>query len=237
MIDKTACKTIEKKLGYRFKKRSHLQAAITHPSYRHENEGIRDDNQRLEFLGDAALGLAAAAELYRRFPDMDEGVLTHKRSKLANRSTLARIGRELELGTQLRLGRGEEQSGGRERDSNLTDAVEALIGAVFLDGGHKATERVFERLWHAELDTISTEEMDNPKGELQEYSQKRWKTSPTYRVETQSGPAHAREYVCVASIKGNDYGTGQGMNKRAAEMEAAKATLKALQEEEASSRK
>lgn len=237
MIDKREYKAIEKKLGYRFKKRSRLKAAITHPSYRHENDGIQEDNQRLEFLGDAALGLAAAAELYRRFPELDEGMLTHKRSKLANRATLARIGHTSDLGAHLRLGRGEEQSGGRKRDSNLTDALEALIGAVYLDGGLKATERVFKRLWRTELDTISSEEMDNPKGELQEYCQKRWKTSPTYRVEAQNGPAHAREYVCVASIKGTDYGTGQGMNKRTAEMEAAKATLKTLEEKEVKRKK
>ena len=228
MIEKTVRKSIERKLGYRFKKRVYLETALTHPSYRHENEGILEDNQRLEFLGDAALGLAAAAALYRRFEEVDEGALTHKRSKLANRTTLARIGRELELGAHLRLGRGEEQSGGRERNSNLTDAVEAVIGAVFLDGGQKAVDRVFKRLWQTDLDAATAEEMDNPKGDLQEYCQKLWKISPAYRVDTQSGPAHAREYVCVASVKGRDYGTGRGMNKRTAEMEAARDTLTLL---------
>lgn len=231
MIDKSIRKTIEKKLGYRFRKRSYLGVALTHPSYRHEQEGILEDNQRLEFLGDAALGLAAAADLYRRFGEVDEGALTHKRSKLTNRSTLARLGLELEIGEHLLLGRGEEQSGGRERDSNLTDAVEALIGAIYLDGGQKAVERVFKRLWHAELDAVTAEDMDNPKGALQEYCQKRWKVSPSYRIEAQRGPAHEREYVCVARVKDKDFGTGRGMNKRSAEMQAARAALKTLREE------
>lgn len=228
MIDKTILKKIEKQIGYRFKKRAYLVAALTHPSYRHENGGILDDNQRLEFLGDAALGLAAASDLYRRFGDIDEGALTHKRSHLTNRTTLAYIGRELELGGHLLLGRGEEQSGGRQRNSNLTDAVEALIGAIFLDGGQKAVERVFKKLWAHHLEEVEQDDTGNPKGELQEYCQKRWKISPSYRIESQTGPAHAREYVCVATIKDKDYGTGRGMNKRTAETQAAQETLNIL---------
>ncbi len=231
MIKKDAQRSLEKKLGYRFKEKAHLETALTHPSYRHENSGVLADNQRLEFLGDAALGLAAAADLYRRFETVDEGALTHKRSKLTNRTTLARIGRELEIGDHLRLGRGEERSGGRQRDSNLTDAVEALIGAVFLDGGQKAVERVYQRLWRTDLADIVAADMDNPKGALQEFCQKHWKTSPSYEIEAQSGPAHERTYVCVARVQGEKRGTGRGTNKRAAEMEAAREALMALEKE------
>jgi len=234
MKDTPGRKAIEKKLGYRFKKVAHLEAALTHPSFRHEKHGAYPDNQRLEFLGDAALSLAAATDLYHRFEEIDEGALTHKRSRLANRTTLARIGRQLELGEHLRLGRGEEQSGGRERASNLTDAVEAIVGAVYLDGGLKAVERVFKKLWVPELEAEIVDDMENPKGQLQEFCQKRWKISPSYRVEKQSGPAHAREYICVASVKQKDYGTGRGMTKRTAEMEAAREALKVLRADDAS---
>ncbi len=230
-MDRKTRKGIEKQLGYRFKRAAYLEAALTHPSYRHENEDIEADNQRLEFLGDAALGLAAAAYLYQEFGDKDEGALTHRRSKLTNGAALARVGHTMDVGAVMRFGRGEEQSGGRKRASNLTDAVEAVIGAVYLDGGQKAVDKVFRRLWQEELIRVAEDDMGNPKGELQEFCQKKWKISPTYRVEKQHGPAHAREYVCVASVKDKDYGTGHGMTKRTAEMEAARETLKTLRGE------
>ena len=234
MLDKATRKAIEKKLGYRFRKRSRLEAALTHPSYRHENEGVKADNQRLEFLGDAALGLAAAADLYERHQDHPEGTLTHRRSLLTNRNTLARIGRALDLGACLRLGRGEELSGGRTRASNLTDAVEAIIGAVYLDGGQKAVDKVYKKLWAAHWPEVDSQYTDNPKGKLQEYCQKKWKASPVYRISEESGPPHARLYTCVAVIRDKEYGAGQALNKRAAEAQAAEATLRQLTESDLS---
>lgn len=228
MLDRASRKTLEKQLGHRFRRKGHLHAALTHPSFRHESEAVEEDNQRLEFLGDAALGLVSAAYLYKHFPDQDEGTLTHLRSKIANRNALAQIGEKLELGAYLQLGRGEDRSGGRQRASNLTDAVEALIGAVFLDGGLKAVDKVFQHLWTDDLESLAGEDMENPKGQLQEYSQKRWKISPTYRVIEEHGPAHAREYVCVVSIGDEDYGTGKAMTKRNAEAEAARQAMKQL---------
>lgn len=231
-MDKTIRKQIEKKLGYRFRKRKRLEAALTHPSYRHENEGIAEDNQRLEFLGDAALGLAAAADVYTRYEDENEGKLTDLRSQLTNRTILARIGEEIGLGEFLLLGKGEERSGGRARASNITDAVEAVLGAVYLDGGQKAIEKIYKRLWSSEQTRASIGEESNPKGQLQEYVQKRWKVSPQYSVVEEYGPAHEREYVCVARIKDQTYGTGRGSNKRTAEAEAARETLRLLDETE-----
>lgn len=225
-MDKSARKEIEKKLGYRFKKRDLLELALLHPSYRHENPDAGEDNQRLEFLGDAALGLAAASDLYAEFSEHNEGSLTQMRSRLANRSTLAALARDLKLGDYLLLGRGEERSGGRQRASNLTDAMEAVIGAVYLDGGQKAVQKIFRRLWADELNRQQADEIDNPKGRLQEYCQKKWKVSPSYRVTSETGPSHAKEFVCVAYIKGEAYGTGYGSNKRDAEMAAARETLK-----------
>ncbi len=227
-------KKIEKQLGYRFRKRKRLEAALTHPSYRHENEGIAEDNQRLEFLGDAALGLAAAADVYTRYGDEPEGRLTDLRSQLTNRTILARIGEAMGLGDYLLLGKGEERSGGRTRASNITDAVEAILGAAYLDGGQKAVEKIYRRLWTSQQIDTSAETESNPKGVLQVYAQKHWKVSPQYSVIEEHGPAHEREYVCVARIKDQTYGTGRGSNKRTAEAEAARNTLRMLDYEESS---
>lgn len=228
-MDTTLRKAIEKRIGYRFKRRSRLATALTHPSYRHENEGIEEDNQRLEFLGDAVLGLLAASECYERFPEADEGTLTHLRSLLANRDTLAARGRDWELGPALRLGRGEERSGGRDRASNLTDAVEALIGAIYLDGGMKAVQKVYRAWWSRPDDLLDQQALDNPKGRLQEFCQQKWKVSPVYQVVHESGPAHARAFTCITLIKGKPYAEGHGTNKRAAEADAARETLRYLQ--------
>jgi ribonuclease III len=228
MIPKSTLKAIEKKLGYRFRKRAHLQQALIHPSYRHENKDVTEDNQRLEFLGDAALGLVSAADLYHRFADEAEGPLTHMRSAMANRTTLARIARTLELGHHLLLGKGELRSGGPERESNLADALEAVLGAVYLDGGLKAVEKIYRRLWGEALAHVAPDLDDNPKGELQEYCQQRWKVNPAYRITREQGPAHARSYVCVATIKDIAYGEGTGSTRRTAEAAAARATLAQL---------
>jgi ribonuclease-3 len=229
MLSKFIRTGIERKIGYRFKQRSILDMALIHPSYRHESDHLDDDNQRLEFLGDAALGLAAAADLYRRHADMNEGDLTHRRSQMANRTTLAAIGKELGLGELLQLGKGEEKSGGRERESNLTDAVEAIMGAVYLDGGQKAVDRVFARLWRNYQEQVTPPAEGNPKGILQEFAQKKWKISPVYEVVNEVGPAHAREYICSVSINGHIQGEGRGASKRVAEGKAAQAALASLQ--------
>lgn len=231
-MNKEIMRSIEKRLGYRFKDSALLVAALTHPSYRHETVSEMQDNQRLEFLGDAALGLASAAVLYERFPAMDEGALTHLRSRFTNGATLARIGRDLALGDCLQLGRGEEASGGRKRSSNLTDAVEAVIGAVYLDGGYRAVSRLFLHLWADDLtETAVTDHDDNPKGRLQEWCQQRWKLSPTYKITEAVGPPHARQYTTTVYIKDEPYGVGIGPNKRTAEMEAARQALTRLEQE------
>lgn len=231
-MKKTACPptnpSIEDQIGYRFRDRSLYELALTHPSYRHEVSDVVGDNQRLEFLGDAVLGLAVAAALYRAQPDAPEGVLTTQRSRLTNRNSLAAIGRELGLGAVLRLGHGELQSGGCTRASNLADAVEALLGAVFLDGGLAAAAQVFQRVWCERLDQVPPAEEDNPKGALQIYAQKKWKESPSYRVVAATGPAHATRYTCDVSLKGQVYAQGEGLSKRAAEADAARRALAAL---------
>jgi ribonuclease III len=230
MLKRTIRTEIEKQIGYRFKRRAYLEMALTHPSYRYEHGDGDTDNQRLEFLGDAALGLAAAAALYREHASEPEGTLTHLRSRQTNRTTLARIGRNLGLGHHLRLGRGEEMSGGRDRASNLADAVEALLGAVYLDGGQKAVDRIYARIWPTAVPPTRAISDDNPKGALQEYCAKQWKCAPTYRLIEEKGPAHDRIYCCEVLIRGESYGHGEHSSKRQAEAVAARQALARLEQ-------
>lgn len=230
---KNPYRLLEKNLGYRFRRKAHLVTALTHPSYRYECEGDHEDNQRLEFLGDAALGLVAAAHFFDTCPELREGDLTKLRSKISSRTALARIGTTLELGAHLRLGRGEEKSGGAHRASNLADAVESVLGAAYLDGGLKAVEKIFAALFLPFLKEVGPETgAENPKGALQELSQKRWKTGPRYRLVDESGPPHARVFTVEVSIEERVLGRGEGRNKRTAEMHAAEMALAALRQAE-----
>ena len=173
MISRSPYRPLEKILGYRFRDRSLLEAALTHPSWRHEKgESARAeaDNQRLEFLGDAALGLVAAHSLFTTHPDAAEGDLTRLRAQLVSTKNLAQVARQLGLGPWLRLGKGEENNGGRDRDSNLADVVEALLGAAFLDGGLKAASPLFAHWFLSDAPPQLGEGSDheNAKGALQE---------------------------------------------------------------------
>lgn len=200
---------LEKKLGYRFSRRRHLETALTHRSFRFESPDVASDNQRLEFLGDAALGLLAGAYLYEKFPDFQEGDLTRVRSQLTNTRTLARIAASIDLGQFLRLGRGEQQSGGQHRSSNLSDCLESVIGAAFIDGGLKAVKKIFHHLFAPEVEAAARDIWgENPKGALQEVSQRRWKASPRYRTVREEGPAHEKTFTVEALINGQVVGTG-----------------------------
>ena len=222
---------IDQALGYTFRN-SHLrEMALTHRSYRFENTNVRHDNQRLEFLGDAALGLVSASYLYANFPNEEEGWLTATRAMIANSQALSRLGQKIGLGDNLRLGKGEKISGGHLRDSNLTDAVESLLGAAYLDGGYDAVNKIFEHLFVDELNRLLEQPMVyNPKGALQELIQKELKQSPKYEVVKTSGPAHAREFKVSVSLNAQILGYGQGRTKQAAENEAAQVALEFLTE-------
>jgi ribonuclease-3 len=221
---------LEKKLGYRFSRRRHLETALTHRSFRFESTDIESDNQRLEFLGDAALGLLAGAYLFEKFPDFQEGDMTRVRSQLTNTKTLARIAASIDLGLFLRLGRGEQQSGGQHRSSNLSDCLEAVIGGAFVDGGLKAVKKIFHKLFAPEVESAVHDIWgENPKGALQEISQRRWKASPRYRTIKEEGPAHERMFTVEALVNGQVVGTGQGLNKREAEMEAARQAMLSME--------
>jgi len=223
-------KNLEKKIGYRFRKRRLLEAALVHRSFRFENRGITMDNQRLEFLGDAVLGFVSAAHLYKVFGDRDEGEMTAFRSRMTSGKALAALAREIELGEWLQMGKGEQRSGGHKRSSNLADALEAVIGAAYLDGGLRAVQKVFKTLFHPLLDGLSDDVWaENPKGKLQEYAQRRWKAGPKYRIVRKDGPPHASTFTVEVSVREHVYGTGKGRNKQAAETHAAEKALKHLQ--------
>ena len=222
-------KALEKAIGYRFRTSELLITALTHRSFRYEAHGVEFDNQRLEFLGDAVLGFVAGAYLFDRHVEKAEGHLTTMRSRITSGRALARIASSILLGDYIMVGRGEERSGGRARTSNLADALESVIGAAYLDRGVKAVEKIFKKLFVPLLEECGEDVWgDNPKGRLQEWSQRHHKKSPVYRVTRQRGPSHAREYTIEVLINGEPMGTGAGRNKRVAEANAAEKALTGL---------
>ncbi|MBU6400322.1 MAG: ribonuclease III [Verrucomicrobia bacterium] len=227
----TDLRELQDRLGYGFGNVALLRLALTHPSVARE-EGVHlQHNQRLEFLGDAVLQLALTRELYEKFPDVAEGPLTKARARMVNRRALAEQGRRLELGRDLILSRGEELNGGRQRPSTLADAFEALVGAIFLDGGFDLAREFVLRQFHpvfGELEVIPN--LDNPKGELQELLQARSVEAPRYVLASVSGPDHDREFECVVKHGGVELGRGRGKSKKDAESQAARAALQALRQ-------
>ena len=224
---------LEERLGYRFADRGLLAEAVTHRSFVAEAsaESGAAENQRLEFLGDAALGLVSAEWLVAHRPEWQEGTLTKVRSRLTQEAALARVARRQGLGGFLRLGRGAELEGLREKPSVLADALEALLGAVWRDGGAEALRRVFEAWFAEELsEALDAGSEENPKGELQEWLQARQQERPRYEVLETSGPAHC-PYFRVAVYLGEAaeaLAEGTGWSRREAEMNAARAGLEKL---------
>lgn len=224
---------LQTRLGYTFHDLNQLRLALTHPSVAHEQGTPVQHNQRLEFLGDAVLQLVLTRELYEKFPSFNEGPLTKARAKLVNRRTLAVHGRVLELGRHLILSRGEELHGGRERPSALADTFEAVVGAIFLDGGFDTARAFILREFSGAFGALSDIPiLENPKGELQELLQARSSEAPRYLVVSSSGPDHDRIFECTVHHAGVELARGVGKSKKAAESEAALAALKKLRESE-----
>ena len=220
------------RLGYHFRDPAQLKLALTHPSVAHEQGAPVQTNQRLEFLGDAVLQLVLTRELYEKFPGFDEGPLTKARAKLVNRRSLAEHGRGLGLGEHLIVSRGEEMHGGRERPSALADGYEALIGAVFLDGGFDAARDLILRHFESAFGTLAVIPiLENPKGELQELLQATSMEPPHYHVVSATGPDHDRIFECTVHHGGMELARGKGKSKKLAESEAAYAALAALREQ------
>lgn len=221
-------RALEKRLGYAFKNHKLLEVALTHRSFRFEQREVTEDNQRMEFLGDAVLGLVTAAHIYREFKEVDEGHLTELRSRVASGRALATIAKSMDLGAHIRLGKGEEQAGGRDRPGVLADCLEAVIAAAYLDGGLKAVDKVFAAHFAPLLAGGDIAWTDNPKGHLQEIVQRLHKENVQYRCVSEEGPAHQKRFTVEAVVRGVAMGVGRGPNRRAAETEAAMQALQVL---------
>ena len=227
-------KDLQERLGHVFRDKGLLQLALTHPSVAHEQGAPVQHNQRLEFLGDAVLQLVLTRELYDKFPDFGEGPLTKARAKLVNRRTLADKGRDLGLGAHLILSRGEETHGGRERPSALADAFEAVVGAVFQDGGFDVAEIFVLRHFKDVFSGLSNIPiLENPKGELQELLQAKSQDAPLYHVVSTTGPDHDRVFECTVHHAGRELARGRGKSKKEAESHAAFEALTKLRSEQA----
>ena len=213
-------------IQYTFADETLLTTALTHKSFANETPGKIEDNQRLEFLGDAVLGCVAAEALMEKLPDSPEGVLTQHRAALVNESSLADLAREIDLGSALLLGRGEEMSNGRDRSSTLCDAVESVLGAVFLDGGFEEARRVIRCLIADRLSELAEgTHLGDAKGALQEMLQAENRPGPCYRLVGEEGPDHAKIFEVEVSVDGRTVAVGRGRSKKEAEKDAAARAL------------
>lgn len=222
--------TLQQRLGITFNNISLLEQALVHSSYINENPGVAPvSNERLEFLGDAVLGLVAAERLYQGFPQFTEGQMTRLRTALVRRQTLARMAQAIGLGDHLYLGKGEEASGGRQKPVNLAGAIEAVIGAIFLDQGLARARDFTLRLLEADLqEAVTRGDSIDYKSELQELIQAREQQTPTYHVIESTGPDHAKQFTVEVRVGDTLLGRGSGKSKKAAESEAARAALEKL---------
>lgn len=222
-------KTLEERLGYQFKNHSLLENALTHSSYANEHRDAgMSSNERLEFLGDSVLGMVVADHLYREHPQMPEGELTRTRAALVCEESLVEVARALELGKYLRLGKGEDAGGGRERPSILADATEAVLAAVYLDGGIAPARRAVRALILGHEEEMSASR--DYKTALQELVQRESGRKLTYRLVGEEGPDHAKRFSVEVELNGKTVGAGEGRTKKAAEQNAAKAAIAALTE-------
>ena len=242
--DECSYDELELLLGVTFQDANLLRTALTHPSFANEHpEDPAGDNERLEFLGDSVLGMIVARTLYQRFPEISEGRLTEWRSQLVCGPTLSRVARALSLGDWLRLGRGEEQTGGRGREGNLERVYEAMVGSLYLDQGLDETRSFVLRTLESEFAVLEDgPDALNPKGALQELVQRlaleaaegtddpaaEMSRRPDYVLLAESGPDHAREFEVEVLINGESLGQGGGVSKQQAEKEAAAQALAVL---------
>ncbi len=219
---------LETALGHTFADRDLLERAMTHASWANEYGGERD-NQRMEYLGDSVLNLAISTELFARYSDWPEGKLSRLRSQLVCEATLARMAVGLELGKHLKLGRGEDTSGGREKPSLLADAYEAVLAALYLDGGFPVAQRFVLDAFADEIEAESARQNKADfKTRLQELVQATSDLRPRYSIVGTEGPPHAREFTAEVKVGEEVLGTGLGMSKKAAQQEAARGALDTL---------
>lgn len=217
---------LEQRLKYKFRNPLLLAEALTHPSLGHETKRHHFDNQRLEFLGDAVLQLIFTEYLFDQFPHLSEGYLTKIRARIVSRDGLRTLAEQLDLGRYLMMGRGEEASGGRERASTLSDAFEALMGAMYLDSDFVSVRRVVLTEAREFLEALAIDPSDNnPKGRLQEILQAISPVSPCYEIVRQSGPEHQKNFITKVVWEGLELGRGEGRSKKEAEIATARDAL------------
>lgn len=218
--------SLEKKLGYSFRDRALLAEALNHSSYANEHRDSLGSNERLEFLGDSVLGFVSAEYLFQGHRDLPEGDLTRMRAALVCEQSLYEVARELDLGSYLKLGRGEEAGGGRKRQSILADAMEAVFAAVYLDGGIEPVRELIVRVLLGQA--LAAEERKDYKTTLQEVVQRRSGQVLTYHMISQSGPDHDKTFLFEVRLNGRTVGQGAGHSKKEAEQAAARSALERL---------
>ena len=223
--------TLEEKLGYHFQNIALLENALTHSSSANEHKAAGlESNERLEFLGDSVLGMVVADYLYRHCPTLPEGDLTRLRAGLVCEGNLVLVAKELELGSYLKLGKGEELGGGRTRASIQADAVESVLAAVYLDGGISAARRLIQHFILNHISRVHDAAKDH-KTALQEIVQRKSGQQLTYTLIGESGPDHAKTFRMEVCLNGEPIGTGEGHSKKEAEQAAAAAAIQALEQE------
>ncbi len=219
---------LEKRLGYTFTDRSKLDNALTHSSYANESPNTRRSNERLEFLGDAVLGFCAAKTICRLYPDMPEGGLTRLRAELVCEASLHQVALRLGLGDYIHLGKNEECNGGRTRTSILADCVEAVIAAIYLDGGLEPAERFIETHILNDVEAGHRPARTDYKTQLQELLQRSGGAAPVYTIVDEHGPDHDKTFTASVALHGGAHARGEGKSKKEAEQAAARAALEML---------
>ena len=220
-------KSLEEKLGYTFRDPSLLENALTHSSRANESRGTLSSNERLEFLGDSILGMVVADHLYRNHPDLPEGELTRARAALVCEESLVEVARELNLGEYLRLGKGEEAGGGRNRPSIRADAVEAVLAAVYLDGGIGSARKIIQK-YILSREVAGLTKPHDYKTALQELVQRESGQVLQYRLTGEEGPDHDKRFFMEVTLNGKSVGSGTGRSKKEAEQMAAQAAIAKL---------
>jgi len=227
---KKMIKDLEKTLGIQFKDNSLLKRALTHRSYLNENRDVEKNNERLEFLGDAVLELIVSDHLYSNYPNRPEGELTSFRSAIVRTESLADASRELEYGKYLRMSKGEEETGGRDKDYILANTFEAVLGAIYLDQGYEQCKKLVDKILISKIKNIVERRLDiDSKTKIQEIAQAKYKETPTYEVLKEYGPDHNKKFVVGVKLGNKIIGKGKGESKQKAEEAAAQKGLKYIE--------